>query len=111
MQYYKSQRRSYTPELSDRGTPSLTNPSYDLNLKHNPVDLNAEQVYYHSEPLYQIEVKLKRDAEELPPTTPNTSGELEPPSPTKPRASKRKRKSGSREGQYSEGTTNIFQFQ
>jgi hypothetical protein len=45
----------------------------------------------------------------LPPASPYTSGELNPPSSTKPRASKRKRKSGSREGQHGEQGKNLDQ--
>lgn len=98
IQYYKSQRRLYTPELLDQGTPSLTDPFYNSNLKHNPVNLNTKQVYYYLKPLYQIEVKLEQDVKELPPITLNTSGELKPPSSTKPWASKHKQKLGSQEG-------------
>ena len=122
---HETPRRSYTPELSDRGTPSLTGPC-DSNLEHNPVDLNDEQVYHHPEPPHRTEAKIERDAEDeqaghngsqeepgrsvaLPPASPNTSGELEPPSPTKPRASKRKRKSGSWEGQHGEQGKNLDQ--
>jgi len=96
-----SQERSYAPELSDQGTPASTHPSHDSNLMHNPVAVGAEQVYHLSEPLHQIEVKIEEDAQDeqaghdLPSATLSTSGGLESPPPTKPRALKRKRKSDS----------------
>jgi hypothetical protein len=67
----------------------------------NPVDIGAKQVYHLPEPLRQTEVKIEKDAEDeqaghdVPSATPSTTGGLESPPPTKPRALKRKRKSDS----------------